>query len=118
MQVQNRGGCYFVYIFITYRHCKGFFFQPHTLAYFAGCDTHETLIFLLHGFRKRLPVFPFHVVNQTLKSHRVDTISPLPLIMHLHFLAFRAINQDMFHFLRIRFKRSVQIKIIFFTQGL
>ena len=104
-------------ILAGYRHCQGFPLQALPLAGLAGRDTHKGFIFLLHGVGAGLPVTPLHILYQPLKGHVIDAFSPLPLIVDLHFLAARAMEQNLLHLLRQFLERRVQTELILLRQG-
>ena len=117
MQIPDGKGSNLIDIPAPHGNCQKLFFQTHAPALPAGCDPHKGLILLLHGLGKSLFVPPFHTVDQALKSHRIDPCPLLSLVVYLHFFSVRAVDNDLFHLLRVFFKRRVQIEMILLSQS-
>ena len=103
-------------ILVTDCHRKRFLLQTHSLTFFTGCDAHESLVLLFHDIGSSLTIFSLHIFNQSLEGYGINTSASLSLIMDFYLFAACSVKKDILNVLRIFFKRSIQIKTIFFAE--
>ena len=118
LQIPDGHGSDLENIFIAYCNCQRFLFQAHALTFLTGSDTHKGLVFLLGALRSGLTVTALDIFDQAFKGDGIYTTSTLTGIMHQHLFAVRSVDQNVMNFLRIIFKRRIQVKMIFLCQCL
>ena len=104
-------------IFSAHGHRQGFLFKPLSMAGGTGGDSHEGLVFRLAGLGKGFPVSAVHIFNESLKGHVVNAGAALPRIVDRHLFPLGPVDQDIVDLLGIILKGSIQVKMVFFGQG-
>ena len=118
MQFHDGHGSDLINILITDCHGQRFLFQAHAAAFLTGRDTHEGLILLFDHVRTRLPVFPFHIFDQTFEGNRIDPLPPLSFIVNVHLPAIRTVTDRILRLLRQFLKGRVHAEFVLFSQRL
>ena len=117
MKLPNGNGSDFKNIFITYRNGQRFFFQTHSFTKPARSNTHKRFIFLFHDIRRSFPVTALHIFYQSFKGNRISPLPSLSLIIYRDFFSFCSMQNNVYHFIGIILKRSIQIKRILFSES-
>ena len=115
-QLPNRHLSQLGNILISHGNSQSLLLQTPAAAFLTGCRAHELLVLLLTQLRTRLTVPALHILNQSLKYHIIDALSPLSPIAYLNVPRAGAAQNHILNLCRIILKRRMQIKSILLRQ--
>ena len=118
LQFFDRKRRYFGDISITHGNCQCALLQTLSFTLRTRRNIHKRLILRFRRLGMRLAITPLHAPDQSLERHVIDALAPLPFVIYFDSLSIRTVDQNIMDLFRIVFKRSVQIKFVFFTQCL
>ena len=107
---------HFVDILITDGHGKRLFLQSHALTFLTGGEAHEGFILLLHALGECLLVSALDIFQKSLECRGVDAAAALTLIIDIHLMPVRTMDQNLLHLLAVLTKGCLQIKAVLFSE--